>query len=265
MSRTGKARYDLKKPVATLEGSEKSYPMGQTWGGKEHSSRSASSEWGCKRERKTHGNVELSDQDKNEDDGTEPRAPDTESRLEGELLERVTLDLPRSSEPNVGDGDGEPGEESRETRKCEEPVEDLARGGRDVDVRDRGEDEDGNGRVEGSSGSVDVAKDLGSVAGLGEGGEGSRTGVDAGHADGEDGDADGDVDKMVETADVGSAQDEDERRGVRPLSSFRSSLQSGVVVGDEETLGWEEKGESAFASSESQTGGKLTMMVSEVM
>lgn len=178
----------------------------------------------------------MSDQDENEDDGTEPRAPDSEGRSEGKLLERVTLNLPRSSESDVGDGDGEPREEGRETRKCEEPVKDLARGGRDVDVRDRGEDENRNGRVEGSSGSVDVAKDLGGVAGLGESGESSGTGVDAGHADREDGDADGDVDEVVETVDVGSAQDEDERRGVGSLSSLRSSLQSGVVVGDEETL-----------------------------
>jgi hypothetical protein len=196
----------------------------------------------------TYGNVELSDQDENEDDGTEPRAPDTESRSEGKLLERVALNLPRSSEPDVGDGDGEPREEGRQTRKCEEPVEDLTRRGRHVDVRDRGKDEDGNGRVEGSSGSVDVPEDLGGVAGLGEGSEGSRTGVDAGHADGEDRDADGDVDEVVETADVGSAKNEDEGRGVGSLTSLRGSLESRVVVGDEETLEMRRKGRVSSCS-----------------
>jgi hypothetical protein len=114
-----------------------------------------------------------------------------------------------------------PGEKGRESRKGKEPIEDSSTGGGDVDVGDlferkpwsvsglnneqgagsteeayRTPCEDEQNRPERATTLVDVGEDLRGVAGLGEGGEDTGSGVDAGEADRKDGDADGRVDQV---------------------------------------------------------------------
>ena len=193
--------------------------------------------------------VELGDQDEDDEPRSDVTSVDTSDGGEGELLDRVTLDLPRSSESDVGDADGQPGEQCGETRQGDEPVEHGATDIGKVDVGDGAKDEDGNQRPERSTGLVDVGEDARGVTGLGEGGEGSGTGVHAGETDREDGDADGGVDQVVKTVDTGPSDDNDKggdlEQGQRKAGradgivathiSAGSAKQVRVVVRDGET------------------------------
>ena len=85
-------------------------------------------------------------------------------------------------------------------------------GGNEVDIRQRSPGEDGNKRPERPGALVDISEDLGSVASLSEGGEGAGSSVDAGHANGENGDADRHVDEVVETLDTSVGEGNDEGR-----------------------------------------------------
>lgn len=127
----------------------------------------------------------------------------------------MALDLPRFTESDVAETDGEPGEEGGETGECDEPVEDHGSVACQVDVGECTKDEpgdDGEGRA---GGFVDGGEYFGGVAVLGEGGEGTGAGVHAGETDGEHGYADGGVDQVA--------------RGngfLSPLSSVRMILSS---------------------------------------
>jgi len=178
-----------------------------------------------------NSDVELSDKDETQEDETEPRSVDTSSGGERKLLDRVTLNLPGLSESNVAHADGHPGEDGGKTRKGQEPVKDLTTVSGDVDIGDRSEDQDGDDRGQRSTGLVNVGEDSGSETGLGESGQGSRSGVDTRETDREDGDTDGGVDQVVETLDVGVGKDQNERRslGVVTRGPGEKSL---VIVGD---------------------------------
>lgn len=119
----------------------------------------------------------MSDQDEHDEDCTDDRSPDTTKSGERELLDRVTLDLPGLTESNVGDTDSEPGEKGRETREGEKPIKYSRSNIGQVDVGDGGEDEDGADGPERSTRLVNVGENLGGVAGLGKGSEGSGSGV----------------------------------------------------------------------------------------
>ena len=69
------------------------------------------------------GDVELSDEDKHDEDNTEPRSINTTKSLERQLIGRVALDSPSSSESDVAKADGEPGEEGGETGQGHEPAD----------------------------------------------------------------------------------------------------------------------------------------------
>lgn len=154
--------------------------------------------------KRPNGNVELRDEDDDDEHDAEPRAPFAAKRLEGQLLNRVALDLPCAAEADVAQADGEPGEECRETRKRDEPVEDGVAdfdagfwvGCDAVDVGEGAESEDGDDGPQRARRLVDVGEDPGCVSGFGEGSKGTRAGINAGKTDGQDGDANGDVDEI---------------------------------------------------------------------
>lgn len=116
----------------------------------------------------------VDEQEKGEEDERDAGAP----RLQlggvgdvdaGEVLCEVGL-----AEAQVGDGAADPGDEARGVGQVHEPVEDDTRGGADVEVAE-GEEESGcaDGHV-GNSLLGAFGKDLGGVAGDGEGVEGAR-------------------------------------------------------------------------------------------
>lgn len=169
-----------------------------------------------------------------QEDETEPRSVDTSGGSEGKLLDGVTLNLPSLSESNVTHADGHPGENGGQTRKSQEPIKDLTTVSGDVHVGNGSEDQDGDDRGQRSTGLVNVGEDSGSETGLGESGQGSRSGVDTRETDREDGDTDGGVDQVVETLDVGVGKDQNERRslGVVTRGPGEKSL---VIVGDQQS------------------------------
>lgn len=74
-----------------------------------------------------------------------------------------------------------------------------------------------------------VGEDLGGVLSLGEGGEGSRTGVDARQSNREDREADGDVNEVLKSLDTREGSDKDERRNI---TARFTTLKIGVGVRD---------------------------------
>lgn len=103
--------------------------------------------------------------------------------------------------------------------------------GDNVDVGQGSPNQDGADGPERSRRLVNVGEDLGSVAGLSEGGKCSGTGVDAAQSDGEDGDANGSVDEVVQSLDAGILEDNDEGRS----SSSCTTQETRLVVTDEQT------------------------------
>lgn len=126
-----------------------------------------------------HAGAHLRDENETEEEEPEPTSIDASSSGERKLLDRVTLGLPSGSESDVTHANRHPGEDGRETRKGQEPVEDGSTGRGDVDVGDGSEEQDGNDRGKGSTRLVNVGKDPGGVSSLGESGQSSGSyGVD---------------------------------------------------------------------------------------
>lgn len=69
------------------------------------------------------GDVELNDEDKDDENNTEPRPIDATQSPERQLVGGVALDLPSSSESDVAKADGKPSEQGGETRQGQEPVD----------------------------------------------------------------------------------------------------------------------------------------------
>lgn len=96
-------------------------------------------------------------------------------------------------------------------------------------------------RPEGTARLVDVGEYSGSVASLGESGEDTRSSIDARETDGEDRDADGNVDEVVESGNSSLVNHDDEGRSSG--SSIVSAQKALIVVGKVETD--DEKGAGA--------------------
>lgn len=141
--------------------------------------------------------------------------------------------LPGLAEADVGEADRAPGEERRETRNSQKPVKHSAAVRSKTDVRDRAEEDDKEHRGEGTAGAVDVGEDLGRVALLGEGCEGSGAAVYARHANyrtrvsfcsrlcrsfgkltAQNTDENDDVHEGIVSGKTGVLANEDERRGL---------------------------------------------------
>ena len=58
-----------------------------------------------------NGDIKLRDEHQDDEGQARPGAPDAEHGAEGELLDRVALDLLCLPEPDVAEADGAPGEE----------------------------------------------------------------------------------------------------------------------------------------------------------
>jgi hypothetical protein len=126
----------------------------------------------------------------------------------------VALRKPGLAEADVGEADGAPGEERRKTRQSQQPVKHGRALGVEVNVREGPERAEERNRQEGTAGAVNVRKELGGVALLGEGGEGAGAAVDGRDADGEHRHEDDDVHEGVVALEVGVLAHEDEGRGV---------------------------------------------------
>ena len=126
----------------------------------------------------------LGNQDDDDEEDADPRAPDAAEGLEWDLVKGVVD--PGLAEPDVRKADGAPGKERSKTRELEEPVEDGLTGSGQVHVGEAAHQEnDGNGEQR-TSGAVNVCENLGGVALLGEGSKGTGSTVNTGHTDGDD-------------------------------------------------------------------------------
>lgn len=71
---------------------------------------------------------ELRDEHKRIEQEAEPGADDAALRREGELADAVAVGLPGLAEPDVRQADGPPGEDGRQPRNGEEPLQDVGLG-----------------------------------------------------------------------------------------------------------------------------------------
>lgn len=122
----------------------------------------------------------LSDEDENDENEADPGAIDAANSCEGNLVNRVAVVSPGSPEADVGNTDATPGEQRGQTGQGDQPVEYNLPAPVQVDVGQQAADEDGNGGPEGTAGLVDVRKELGSIALLSKGGQGTRPTVNTG-------------------------------------------------------------------------------------
>lgn len=179
------------------------------------------------------GKPYLSNEDEHDEAETEPRAPDAEDGLEGQLVEGVAVVSPSVAEANVREADAAPGEESSETGQRLEPVEGDGTAGGQGHVGQWGPGDDCEGRPQRAAGAVDVCEKLGRVALLGERGERAGATVHTRETDGDDREHDDDVGEVGKTDDAGALGDDDEGRGGHvDVTATKEAL---VVVGDEKT------------------------------
>lgn len=180
------------------------------------------------------GNPELGDEDNDVETEAEPGADEAGLGGEGELVEGVALDVPGATEANVSKADGAPGEDRGETRQCQHPVEGLvllAGGGEEgEETEDRSEGNTGHG----TAAAVNVGEDVGSLALLGERGEGTRGTVDGRVADGQDSNHNDHVEDVGEDLDAGILNGDDEGRG-GDIDHGGGRGEAGLGVGDQET------------------------------
>ena len=87
------------------------------------------------------GDVEGSDEAEDVEEESDPGSGDTEHGRERQLVETATCELPRATVADVSEADGAPCEEGGQTRKREEPVEDLTALGGEADEGDEAEGE----------------------------------------------------------------------------------------------------------------------------
>ncbi|KAG7937981.1 hypothetical protein KL934_000555 [Ogataea polymorpha] len=159
------------------------------------------------------GDPELCNQNQHVEKNTKVRADDTGLGSERELVRASASDSQGSSESDVAETDGSPREDGRQSRKSQQPVEDLSllrRGGQETEQSKRKSEADGHER---SSPSVDVAKDLWSKALLGKRGDGSGAGVHGGVSDRKHGHHDDHVENGRQHIDSSVLDGNDERRG----------------------------------------------------
>ena len=179
------------------------------------------------------GSVQRGDEDEDVEAETEVRAPDTTDGAEWDLVEGVALASPRGAEADVSETDGAPGEECGKAGQGEEPVEDGRAVSGQANVGEGGEGEDEKDGVEGAAGAVDVGENLGSIALLGESGEGAGTAVDTRNTNGQDRNQDDDVHERVEAVEVGILADKHEGRGL-DVDVGVGAEKVVAVVGDQE-------------------------------
>ena len=166
----------------------------------------------------------LSDEDKEDDEETDPRAIDTTNSLEWDLIKGVAMVHPGLSEANMSQADGAPGKERSKTRKRKKPVEDCLTSGSQVHVTQKTESQDGDGGKQRATGTVNVGEDLRCVPLLRERSESARPTVDARVTNGDDGNQDDNVHEVVETNQIGVEGSNNEWRGRRTATTDQTWL-----------------------------------------
>lgn len=159
-------------------------------------------------------NPELGNQHETVEDETDPRANDTGLGTEGQLIQAVTLLLPRAAEEDVGTTHGTPSENRRQTRDGHHPGEGsgLHIGGGEVAKQTQGRCNQNGG--ERTTLAVDVCEEPGGLALLGKGGKSTRGSVDGGVTDGQDSNQDDDIHDRRQSFDSCILNGNDERRGL---------------------------------------------------
>lgn len=139
---------------------------------------------------------------------------------------------PSLAETDVCQADGAPSEESSETGEGEEPVEDNFTGGSQVHVAEKTESENEYDGKERTSGAIHVGEDLGGVALISKGSEGTRSTINTGYTDGNNGYENDNVHERVETNKASVLASNDEGRGVGVTATTEKAL---IVGANEKT------------------------------
>lgn len=141
--------------------------------------------------------------------------------------------LPSIPETDVGKADAAPGEECSQTRKRLQPVEGDRSTGverHECEWRPRKNEDGGPQRT---AGAVDVGEEARCVTLLSERTQCTRSTVDTGKTNGNDGEHDDGVGEVGKSDDTSALGDDDERRGFNVDKT--AAQKSGVVVVDEQT------------------------------
>lgn len=159
--------------------------------------------------------VELSNEAHTGEEHANPAANDTEGGGEGEFVDIPTVILPCLSEADVGEANTTPNEQGANTGQSQQPVEDDTTGARGlVDESEKTEGDLEENAVQGTSGLVDVCKELRSHAARSQSldGTGRAEGCGVGHTD--DGNSDDSVHDRWQATNTGILDRDDEGRGL---------------------------------------------------
>lgn len=145
----------------------------------------------------------------------------------------MALQLPGATETDVGEADGTPGEDGRETGQGHHPVEGLLLliGGGEVSEKTEGGGEE-NGE-QGTALTIDVGEELRGLVLLGQSGEGSGRTIDGRVANGQHRNHDDNIHNRGKTGNT-SVLDSNDEGGSTGIGVGRSVQQAGFVIRDQE-------------------------------
>lgn len=178
---------------------------------------------------------ELGDQDENVEDEADPRADDTRLAAESKLVQRVALSLPALAEADVGEADGHPGEDGRQTGDGKHPGKSLVLN-HGVGGEESKETEDG-GEADADHGTalaVNVGEDPGSLALLGKSSKSTGRTVDRGVTNRQDSNHDDNVHDGRQHVNASVLDGNDEGRG-GGIGRRVTIQETRVVVRDKQT------------------------------
>ena len=156
-------------------------------------------------------------------------APDAERSLVGQGTVRDILGATSLDEVDVGDEDGDPGQNTEDGGQVDKVLEHLAGVIRDVHEGQEGEDGADDERRPGYTAAISLLEDGGGGLVTGKSVEGTAGNVQIGVGGGENEDENTSVDDVGEDLDTGELGGDDERGGV--------GTGTGLVVGEGELLG----------------------------
>lgn len=165
----------------------------------------------------------------------EVRAPDAQGCGVGQLLGGNALSLTGAAEVDVGDEDGDPGEETEDGSKVNEVTENLLAAGRDVHVCQETEQSRGTEGVVRNTTLVSLGQDLGCLATESKTVKSTTGNVKIGVAGTEDEDQDASVQESGKTLDTSKLDGDDEWRGSSRVGLLGGESELVAVVGDDHT------------------------------
>lgn len=110
----------------------------------------------------------------------------------------MTVILPGLAEPNMGQADRAPSKQGSKSRQRNEPIEDHSSTSAEIDVSQKTTNNNDSNRERGSASSVNISEYFRGVAKLGHSCKRTRTTVNSGHTDRQDGYGDDNIDEVVE-------------------------------------------------------------------